>query len=84
MARTVPPNAFAISWPPRQWPSTGTSLRTASRTSSSAGAIQGRSSFTLIGPPMKTRPEKRRGSRGTARALVERDELPGELSARSR
>ena len=61
-----------ISWPPRQWPSTGTSLRTASRISSSTGAIHGSSSFTLIGPPMNTRPEKRRGSRGTRVALVER------------
>ena len=46
-----------MSWPPRQWPSTGTSLRTALRISSSTGAIQGSSSFALIGPPMNARPE---------------------------
>src|SRR3989304_166092 len=45
----------------------GTSLRTASRTSSSSGLIQGRSSCTLIGPPMKARPENLRTSLGTAR-----------------
>jgi hypothetical protein len=36
------------------------------RISASTGAIHGRSSLTLIGPPMNTRPEKRRGSFGTA------------------
>ena len=39
---------------------------TAARISLSAGAIQGRSSLTLIGPPMNTSPLKRAASAGTA------------------
>ncbi len=46
-----------MSWPPRQWPITGTSWRTALRSSSSSGAIQGSSSFALIGPPITASPE---------------------------
>ena len=57
LARTAPPNAFDMSCAPRQWPITGTSWRTASRISSSSGAIHGRSSFALIGPPITARPE---------------------------
>ena len=61
----MPPSAFDISCPPRQWPISGTSLRTASRTNSSSGGIHGSGSFTLIGPPMKAMPENSRTFFGT-------------------
>ena len=57
LARTAPPKAFDISWAPRQCPITGTSWRTAPLISSSSGAIQGSSSFALIGPPITASPE---------------------------
>jgi len=66
LARTLPPNALDMSWPPRQCPSTGTSFRTASRINSRTCGIHGRSSFTLIAPPMRAIPEKSLGLRGTA------------------
>src|SRR6266571_4295138 len=65
-AAELPRRAFAMSCPPRQWPSTGTSASTASFTSPSTAGIHGRSSFTLIGPPMNASPENARGSEGTS------------------
>ncbi len=81
---TSPPSAFDISCPPRQCPSVGTSLRSASRTSSSAGLSQGRpSSLTLIGPPMKASPANLRTSFGTARPSSSAISLQG-IARRSR
>ena len=65
LAETVPPMARAMSWLPRQCPSTGTSAAMARRTKPSTSGIHGRSSFTLIGPPMHTMPEKACRSPGT-------------------
>ena len=54
----APPSALLINCPPRQWPMTGTSCATAWRIKAHTGSIHGSGSFTLIGPPMKQRPEK--------------------------
>ena len=62
----MPPSAFAINWPPRQWPITGMSAATAWRIRASIGGIHGRSSFTLIGPPIKQTPETPLRVSGTA------------------
>src|ERR1017187_9134498 len=63
---TVPPSAWDISCAPRQCPSTGTFSSTAARISRSAPGIQGKSSLTLIGPPMNASPENSPAEAGRA------------------
>ena len=48
----VAPSAFAMSWPPRQCPSTGASWSMASRIRRSACRNDGSASFALISPPI--------------------------------
>ena len=67
-----------MSCPPRQWPSTGTPAATARADRAPApSAIQGRSSLTLIGPPMNARPGTRRRIRGNRVARVDLHQPPG-------
>ena len=82
LARTVPPNALDMSCPPRQWPITGTSWRTALRSSSSSGSDPRQVVVRAHrAAHQRQAADSARGSRGTAVALVERNRAAKELSA---
>ncbi len=83
MRLTRAPSAFAISWPPRQWPITGVPSEIASRSRPSSGATHGRSSLTLIGPPIMPMPANAAGSAGTAAPSSSAISVHGDRPARS-